>query len=77
MNSSNNKKIMTLALAGLATGAAVWYLLKTEHGKQTCNQLVDSFKDNWKDKLDMFSGSTRHMVNDLKSRAESAMNVPS
>lgn len=46
MNIKNNSKTTTtLLLAGLATGAAAWYLFGTENGKKTLSQLSDSIKD--------------------------------
>ncbi|WP_207426314.1 YtxH domain-containing protein [Pedobacter sp. SYSU D00535] len=44
MNIRNNKKTSTWVLAGLATGAAAYYLFGTENGKRTCDQLMSSVK---------------------------------
>ena len=40
-----NTKLFSWVLAGLATGAAVWYLVSTEKGKEICDTFVDSAKD--------------------------------
>lgn len=42
---TNNSRIVSLALAGLAAGGAVWYLLGTEQGKNMCSNLMSSAKD--------------------------------
>lgn len=45
MNIRNNSKATTtLLLAGIATGAAAWYLLGTNNGKKTLTHLTDSIK---------------------------------
>lgn len=66
MNIRNNPKTASLLLAGLATGAAAWYLFGTENGRRTCNQLADSIKD--------MSGSVMNKANEtisnLKSKKE-------
>jgi hypothetical protein len=73
----DNKKFLTLALAGLATGAAVWFLLSTDKGKKTRDYLFDSLLDDWQGKLKGFSGQTGEMVNGLKNRARSSVSMPS
>ena len=45
---NDKKNISALApilLVGLAAGAAAWYLLKTDKGKATADNLVDTFND--------------------------------
>jgi len=76
MKNGNNKQILTLALAGLAAGAAVWFLFATEKGKKTRNYLMDSLMDNWHDKIKDFSGQTGEMVKGLKNRARSSVKMP-
>jgi hypothetical protein len=73
---NNNKKIMALAIAGLATGAAIWFLLGTDKGKQTRDYLVDSLMNNWQDKLRDFSGKTGKMVDELKNKASNSVSMP-
>ena len=53
---TNNSRIVSLALAGLAAGGAIWYLLGTEQGKSMCHNLMDSAKD--------LSGNIKDTVND-------------
>ncbi|MDF3078583.1 MAG: YtxH protein [Sphingobacteriaceae bacterium] len=59
---SDNSKIATVVLAGLAAGAAAWYLLATEDGKATTDKLVDSLKN---------LGGT---FNDIKEKASDTLN---
>jgi gas vesicle protein len=75
MENNNNKKVLALALAGLATGAAIWFLMSTDKGKQTRDYLVDSLMDNWQDKLRNFSGKTGKMVDELK-KASNSVSMP-
>ncbi len=42
---NNNTRIMSLALAGLAAGGAIWYLMGTEQGRSVRNNLTRSAKD--------------------------------
>lgn len=79
---TDKSKIATVVLAGLAAGAAAWYLLATEDGKATTDKLVGSLKDlgnNWgdiKDKatdtIDKLTGKATEMAGNLKSQAETA-----
>jgi hypothetical protein len=73
---NDNKKILTLALAGLATGVAVWFLLATDQGKKTRIYLMDSVKDNWRNKVNDFTGQTGEMVKGLKNRARNSVKTP-
>jgi hypothetical protein len=76
MNNDNSKKILTLALAGLAAGTAVWFLLKSEKGRDLSNQLMDSVKNTMADKIDRFSGHAGAIVNELKSKAQDSVSMP-
>lgn len=40
-----NRTVISLVLAGLATGAATWYLLGTENGKNFWNRISGSGRD--------------------------------
>ncbi|MDB5012636.1 MAG: hypothetical protein JWQ25_838 [Daejeonella sp.] len=40
-----NKTVISLVLAGLATGAATWYLLGTENGKNLWNRITGSARN--------------------------------
>jgi gas vesicle protein len=42
---TDKSKIATILLAGLAAGAAIYYLMSTEKGKETCDKWVDSLKN--------------------------------
>jgi gas vesicle protein len=42
---TNNSKLPALVLAGVAIGAAAWYLFGTEEGKRTTDSLAERLKD--------------------------------
>ncbi len=42
---TNNSKLPALLLAGVAIGAAAWYLFGTEEGKRTTDSLAEKLKD--------------------------------
>jgi len=63
---TNNSKLSALLLAGVAAGAAAWYLLATEEGKKTCNTLVDSIKG--------FSDSVMEKTQETVSNVKDQMN---
>ena len=73
MNSDNSKKIVTLALAGLAVGATAWFLLKNPKGKELSSTLIGSIKDRVNDKIDRFSGHAGAVVSGLKTKARDSM----
>ena len=75
---NDNSKIAAVLLAGLAAGAAAWYLLGTDKGKETCSSLLGSLKDlsgSIKDKaadtFEQISGQANDVVAKAKSKAES------
>lgn len=75
-DNKNYSTIGTVLLVGLAAGAAAWYFLKTEKGKETAENLVDSFKDlssNIKDKAsDSFASVTdkaKTVINNLRNKS--------
>jgi len=76
MNYDRNKStIGAVLLVGLAAGAAAWYLLKTEKGRETANNLMNSFNDlseNFKDRAsDSFAQVTeqaKNVIDNLKSK---------
>lgn len=63
---ANNSRLSTFLIAGVAIGAAAWYLLGTEEGKRTCNSLCDSLKD--------FSDAVKEKANDTVSNVKDKMN---
>lgn len=75
MTKDNSKKIVTLALAGLAAGTAVWFLLKSSKGKEISNHLMESVKNTMADSIDRFSGHAGAMVNELKSKAKDSITM--
>ncbi len=44
-NNQKNSKIALAILAGVAAGAAAWYFMHTENGKQNWSNLVGAVKD--------------------------------
>ena len=54
-----NKTVISLVLAGLATGAATWYMLGTENGKNLWNRM---------------RGSARNMANEAQNKVKSHYN---
>lgn len=76
MNYDRNKStIGTVLLVGLAAGAAAWYLLKTDKGRETAENLRNSFNDlstNFKDKAaDSFaqvSEQAKNVIDNLKTK---------
>ncbi len=62
----NNSKTGTLLLAGLATGAAAWYLLGTANGKKTISQVSGSLKG--------FSDTAVSKANDTFANLKSKIN---
>lgn len=68
MNYDKNKTtIGAVLLVGLAAGAAAWYLLKTDKGRETADNLLNTFNDlgsNLRDKAsDSFSQVTDQAKN--------------
>jgi type II secretory pathway pseudopilin PulG len=45
MESNKNSKIALAIVAGLAAGAATWYFMSTENGKQNWSALLNTVKD--------------------------------
>lgn len=45
MESNHNSKIAFAIIAGVAAGAATWYFMNTENGKQNWSSLLDAVKD--------------------------------
>ena len=77
MNYDRNNKstIGAVLLVGLAAGAAAWYLLKTDKGRETANNLMNSFNDlseNFKERAsDSFSQVTeqaKNVIDNLKTK---------
>jgi type II secretory pathway pseudopilin PulG len=45
MESNKNSKLALAIVAGLAAGAATWYFMSTENGKQNWSALLNTVKD--------------------------------
>ena len=79
MNRDRSNKSTTIGaviLVGLAAGAAAWYLLKTDKGRETADNLMNSFNDlsnNFRDKAsDSFAQVTeqaKNVIDNLKTKA--------
>ena len=64
-----------ILLVGLAAGAAAWYLLKTEKGRETADSLVDtfndlssSFKEKASDSINQVTEQAKTVIDNLKAR---------
>ena len=76
MNYDRNKStIGTVLLVGLAAGAAAWYLLKTDKGRETAdnlrnsfNDLSTSFKDKAADSFAQVSEQAKNVIDNLKTK---------
>ena len=66
MTFKNNSKTTSLLLAGLATGAAAWYLFGTSNGKRAISRFSSSFCD----LSDSIMSKANDTMDNLKSRAE-------
>jgi len=68
----NNSNAIPIILAGVAAGAALWYFLRTEKGRETSESLVSSLEDfgnSFKEKaLDSFSKLSDQALN-IKDKA--------
>lgn len=80
MKDRNKIALGALVTVGLAAGAAAWYLLRTEKGREAAGQLVDSLKDlsnTVKDKAaDRFSQVSTHaknVIDNLKSKTSTTV----
>ncbi|HEX8376793.1 MAG TPA: YtxH domain-containing protein [Pedobacter sp.] len=60
----NNTKIPAILLAGIAIGAAAYYLFATDEGKKSLNDLTDSLND----LADSAMEKTRDSISDIKDR---------
>lgn len=79
---SDNSKIAAVVLAGLAAGAAAWYLLATEDGKATTDKLVDSLKnlggtfndikEKASDTIENLTGQANKVADNLMNKADNA-----
>ncbi|HEY0053864.1 MAG TPA: YtxH domain-containing protein [Pedobacter sp.] len=60
----NNTKIPAIILAGIAIGAAAYYLFATDEGKKTMNDLADTIND----LADTAMEKTRDSISDIKDK---------
>lgn len=74
---NNNSTIGAILLVGLAAGAAAWYLLKTEKGRETADNLLDSFnnissdlKDKASDSFSQVSEQAKNVIDNLKTKTD-------
>ncbi len=71
----DNKKILTLSLAGTAVGVALWVLLKTKSGQGITRDIVGSIGTKINNGIDDFYGHTGEMINYLKTKANNSIPV--
>ncbi|MDB5014600.1 MAG: hypothetical protein JWQ25_2802 [Daejeonella sp.] len=76
----NNSNAVPIILAGLAAGAALWYFLRTEKGRETSEALVSSLEDfgnSFKEKaVDSFNKISDQALN-IKEKAVDTFNKAS
>ena len=72
---NDNSKIAPWVLAGLAVGAAAYYLFGTSRGKELCDDLMDkakkagtSIKEGVKDKFDNLSDKVTDIADKVNAR---------
>ena len=77
----NTSKVITVVLAGLAVGAAAWYLLKTDKGRQTSElwgnslqELTNSFKDKVLESFSRLSGQAEEVYDEYSSNKKFSSN---
>lgn len=68
MNMRNKSTMAGMVLAGLATGAAAWYLFGTSKGKEVSDRLMDSMKN----LSSNVSDKAHDMVNQVINKTEDA-----
>jgi len=73
----NNSTIGAVLLVALAAGAAAWYFLKTERGRETADNLLDSFnnistdlKDKASDSFSQVSDKAKDVIDNLKTKTD-------
>ncbi|MBC7746259.1 MAG: YtxH domain-containing protein [Flavobacterium sp.] len=77
---NNDKKTTTIGaviLVGLAAGAAAWYFMKTEKGRETADNLLDSLhnissdiKDKTSDSFSQVSEQAKNVIDNLKTKTD-------
>lgn len=80
MKDRNKAALGAMVMVGLAAGAAAWYLLKTERGKETAGHLVDSLKglrdtvrDKASDRFNQVSTHAKNVIDNLKSKTNTTV----
>lgn len=67
----NKSTVAGMVLAGLATGAAAWYLFGTDKGKDVCNRLMGSMRN----LSDTVSEKATDTLNHLTGKSENVANT--
>lgn len=70
----NKSKIAAVVVAGIAAGAAAWYFLKSENGKQNWSSLVDGVKD-FTDHLKNTASKQAGKINDLSKETSNYLSA--
>src|SRR6476469_3536524 len=65
---NKNTKIAAVVIAGLAAGAATWYFMKSESGRQNWSAIVDAVKD-FSDKIKDSVSQQKDNLADLSDKA--------
>ncbi len=71
----DNSTIATVLLVGLAAGAAAWYFLKTDKGRETADNLLDSLsgmsanlKDKASDSFAQVTEQAKNVIDNLRTK---------
>ncbi len=73
MDMKNKSTIAGVVLAGLATGAAAWYLFGTSNGKEVCSKLMSSVKDLSDSVAEKANGTIDHLSNRINNVSDRVM----
>lgn len=65
---NRNAKVAAVVIAGLAAGAATWYFMKSENGRQNWSAIVDAVKD-FSDKIKDSSSTQKDNLANLSDKA--------
>ncbi len=69
----NKPTIAGVVLAGLATGAAGWYLFGTSGGKEVCNKLAGSVKNMSEPIIDKAGDIISHLTGKAENVSDRVM----
>lgn len=65
---NRNTKLAAMVIAGLAAGAATWYFMKSENGKENWSAIVDAVKE-FSDKIKDTALTQKDNLADISDKA--------